>query len=240
MPGGGPADKANFTALLSTCRSKLNAAGTADGKTYDLTMAQSAGKKHIDDVDWATINSNGSLSHVNLMTYDFHGAFDPKTGHQSPLYANPQDSFTAPVNTQFNVDWAFRYLTGSGGAPPEGTKSFPSNKVSIGMAFYTRGWSNVTGGIDVDGGGADGLFGTGRQRARRQLGTRRTERAQQDLTSSKPAAVGKKISDNAAKAHFLYSSSQQALYTYDTVEVGRGEDQLLQEQELRRHVQLGD
>src|SRR5262245_56774 len=40
MPGGGPADTANFTALLSTLRSKLNAAGTADGKTYDLTFAQ--------------------------------------------------------------------------------------------------------------------------------------------------------------------------------------------------------
>src|SRR5207237_7165927 len=125
MPGSSSADTANFTSLLSTCRSKLDAAGTADGKTYDLTIAASAGKTNIDAIQWPNIQSY--VAQVNLMTYDFHGAFDPMTGHQSSLYANPNDGFAAPIKTQYNVDWAFRYLTGAGGAPPEGTKSFPAS-----------------------------------------------------------------------------------------------------------------
>jgi len=51
VPAGGPADTANFTALMSTCRSKLTAAGTADGKTYDLTVAVSANKTHLNKID---------------------------------------------------------------------------------------------------------------------------------------------------------------------------------------------
>src|SRR5262249_35026069 len=60
-PHGTGADAANFTALLTSCRSKLDAAGTADGKTYDLTIAVSAGKDHMDAIEWSNIQSKVNM-----------------------------------------------------------------------------------------------------------------------------------------------------------------------------------
>jgi chitinase len=215
MPNGSSADVANFTSLLSTCRSKLDAAGTADGRTYDLTIAASAGKPNMDNIQWSSISSYVNM--VNLMTYDFHGAWETMTGHQASLYANPNDGFAAPLKTQYNTDWAFRYLTGAGGAPPEGTKSFPASKVSIGMAFYTRGWAGVSGGIDVDGGGADGLYGSGNSTLAGDWGPG-GQNGLGKIYDLKAAGGWKEIWDNSAKAHFLYNSSLGQLYTYDSVQ----------------------
>ncbi|RXG60007.1 hypothetical protein Avbf_10087 [Armadillidium vulgare] len=38
------------------------------------------------------------LDHINIMTYDYHGSWDRKTGHVSPLYAHPDDT-----NLYFNT-----------------------------------------------------------------------------------------------------------------------------------------
>src|SRR5262245_7349702 len=84
------------------------------------------------------------------------------------------------------------------------------------MAFYTRGWRHVSGGIDVDGGGADGLFGSGGSALSGNWGPG-GQNGLNKIYELKSTGGWKEIWDNSAKAHFLYSSSQAALYTYDTV-----------------------
>ena len=40
------------------------------------------------------------LDFINVMTYDLHGAWDPQTGHNSPLYRSSSDE---GINVFFNV-----------------------------------------------------------------------------------------------------------------------------------------
>ncbi len=215
MPHGSAADTANFTELLRVCRAKLDAAGTADGKSYELTAAVSAGKSKLDKIQWSTINSEGLLDHVYLMTYDYHGAFDTSmAGHQSSLYASANDGFPAPINTEFNVDFSFNYLTAVKGMPP--------GKVSIGMAFYTRGWGNVTPGtgVDLDGNGTkDGLFGsiTGNNPALAGDWGPGGQNGLNKIFTLKGQTGWEELWDDSAKAHVLYNRSQNVLYTYDSV-----------------------
>jgi chitinase len=202
MPYGSTADKANLTALLQQCRTALNNAGAADGRTYDLTAAVSAGHNNLDQIDWAAINTNNSLNMVNIMTYDFHGGFDAKTGHQSALYMSSHDTFPDPIHSEFNASWAFNYL--------KNTKAFPASKLSIGMAFYTRGWNNVSGGWNGLGGSGGGTlpgdWGIGGQGSLNKI------------YQLKGAGGWTEIWDPDAHAHFLYSSSQATLYTYDSLQ----------------------
>ncbi|KAG0711282.1 Acidic mammalian chitinase [Chionoecetes opilio] len=120
--GGKPADKENFILLLSDLKEALHANGMM------LTAAVSAGKGTID----AAYDIPGMAQHldmVNLMTYDFHGDWDPYTHHQSGLYAHPDDTGD---NAYFNQDFAVRYWI---------EKGMPANKISQGVPLYGRCWT---------------------------------------------------------------------------------------------------
>jgi len=60
------------------------------------------------------------LDHINVMTYDFHGQWDHKTGHVSPLYAHPEDS-----DPKFNTDYAITFWINSGADPYKLIMGFP-------------------------------------------------------------------------------------------------------------------
>ena len=64
----GPADSANFTALLQELRNQLDAQGAADGRTYLLTIAAPAGPSHIANIQLALIHP--LLDWINLMNLD--------------------------------------------------------------------------------------------------------------------------------------------------------------------------
>jgi chitinase len=71
--------------------------------------------------------------------YGFHGAgsdnsWEPhRTGHQGNLYRDAQD----PYPFEFSVERAIRAYTGAGVNP---------RRLTIGFAFYGRGWQGVTPG----------------------------------------------------------------------------------------------
>lgn len=126
--GGGPADAGNFTLLMRQIRDSLNALELQHNEQYLLTAAVGASQAHMSNVQWNNIVP--LLDMINLMSYDFFGAWDANANHNSPLHA------PACGDPSFNIDSAFRALTTVYGVP--------ANKINIGVAFYGRTQSGYT------------------------------------------------------------------------------------------------
>jgi GH18 family chitinase len=121
---GTPADKANFTLLMRQIRDSLNVLGAQRNKTLLLTAAVSAAPSNMANVEWANIAQ--ILDIINLMSYDFYGAFDSRCNHNSPLYATGGTGASAG----FSLDEAVTTLMQTYGVP--------ANKIAAGLAFYGR------------------------------------------------------------------------------------------------------
>jgi len=148
---------ANYVDMMRILREKLDAASAADGKQYLLTIAAPASSWILGGMQLGEYAQY--LDFVNMMTYDFHGAWNGHVGPQAGLYPDPRDTETAGlVMPVLNAEWAYHYFRGV--LPPE--------KINIGIPYYTRGWKNVTkgslpGGLwgtaPSSGAGADGIDG---------------------------------------------------------------------------------
>jgi chitinase len=138
------AEKTQFTKLMQSLRSKLDAQGQKDDKYYQLSAAVTTNHNKI-----AFINPDVTtplMDSVNVMAYDFHGAFDPVTGHNAPLYANSKDT-----DPKFNASSAMKEYAE--------TYKVPKNKLLMGIPFYGRGWGDVEPTEIVK--GLPGLFAPG-------------------------------------------------------------------------------
>ena len=153
-PGGGgldgnvarPEDKRNFTLLLQAVRQKLDAAGTADGTRYLLTIAAPAGYDKIANIEPAAIAA--TVDWVNVMNYDYFGAWDPSfTANHAPLRANPAMPAGPQLASQYNVASSIGQYLAAG---------VPAQQLVMGLPAYGRSWRGVPAAND-------GLFqpGTG-------------------------------------------------------------------------------
>ncbi|MFA8299882.1 MAG: glycosyl hydrolase family 18 protein [Hyphomicrobiales bacterium] len=125
---GSPADTDNFTKLIRELRAALTDLGKDTGKTYLLTSAFSTDIEKMKSIDWDAVVP--LLDMINVMTYDYFGAWDNTTNHNAPLYASGQG------NPNFNINSSYKYLVD--------TYHIPSSKVNIGVAFYGRAQSGVS------------------------------------------------------------------------------------------------
>jgi chitinase len=136
---GGAEDSANFTALLAEFRRQLDAVRPG----LLLSIAAGAG------VDKIRVTNPGtyaqSLDFINVMTYDFHGSWDAQTNHHSALFASPQDPSTGDQKFYNSNDAIEAFLS----------RGVPASKLSLGIGFYGRGWTNVPDG------GRHGLYQSG-------------------------------------------------------------------------------
>uniref|UniRef100_A0A8B9KJV3 chitinase n=1 Tax=Astyanax mexicanus TaxID=7994 RepID=A0A8B9KJV3_ASTMX len=124
--GSPPEDKQRFTLL---CK-EMKAAFVDEGRITKLprlilSAAVPAGKKDI-DTGYEISELGNHLDFVNVMTYDFHGAADNFTGHNSPLYQGAQDQGDQVF---LNTDYAMRYWRDNG---------IPVEKLRMGFATYGR------------------------------------------------------------------------------------------------------
>lgn len=129
-----PQDATNFATLLSEFRAALDEAGHQDQTKYSLSIAAPAGIDTIQAIQnhdphtWQTVAQ--AVDHLNLMSYDFHGAWDTKTNHQSALYPAPQDPNSQDlIKNKYNIDSAVTIYEELG---------FPSSKIVVGIPAYVR------------------------------------------------------------------------------------------------------
>jgi chitinase len=124
-----PQDKENFTKLMQEFRKQLHEAGKNVHADYLLTAFLPASAAKI-DAGFEVPDIFGPLSFATVQGYDFHGAWEPTTNHQSNLYTSPSD----PASPSFSDDQVVNaYL--SRGAPPK--------ELVVGVPFYSRGWTGV-------------------------------------------------------------------------------------------------
>jgi chitinase len=126
-----PEDKRNYTLLLKELRRQLDARGVLDGRKYYLSIASAAGDDKIRNLEPAGIAE--ACDWINIMTYDFAGGWDKKTGHQAPMFS-PQGRGATNPSTLWTVDGAVRQFLNAGVDP---------KKLVLGVPFYGRGWNGV-------------------------------------------------------------------------------------------------
>jgi len=130
--GSPPEDKQRFTLL---CKEILEAfeKEAADTKRPRLllTAAVAAGKGNIDN-GYEIAEIAKYLDFINVMSYDMRGAWDPVTGHNSPLFPTSSDQGEL---VYFNVDFAMKYWRDQGA---------PLEKLMMGFATYGRTFRTIS------------------------------------------------------------------------------------------------
>lgn len=173
-------DPENYIKFLKLMRNKLQANGMGDYIIGQCTVA--APEKAIFPIREVVSH----LDELRIMTYDFAGAWDNNVAHQ----ANPLLSSHGKYSTEEAVKF---YL--DAGVPPE--------KLMIGAAFYSRGWSGTDGlGKKATGNSPDHQFSE-------EMGVVPYHMLPM------PGAV--EMWDDEAKAGYSYDASKKVLNTYDTI-----------------------
>lgn len=144
-------DKKRLTLLLQELRMAVEIeAVTQNRARLLLAAAVSAGKSKI-DAGYEVSEISKSLDMINLMAYDFHGAWDIQTGHNSPLVSRGNESGEL---VYWNLESASIYWL---------QKGAPKEKLNIGVPTYGRTFTlsnpRFTGvGAPVSGAGEAGLY----------------------------------------------------------------------------------
>jgi chitinase len=150
--GSPPEDKHGFTML---CQETLDAFILEGQQTSRprlmVTAAVGVGKETIDD-GYEIPEISAILDYVSLMTYDLNGAWDPFTGHNSPMYSRSDET---EEQSYLNVEWATTNWLAGGGI---------REKLTLGIPTYGRSFTledgsvNGMGAPSIGDGGPPGEF----------------------------------------------------------------------------------
>ncbi|XP_060700993.1 acidic mammalian chitinase-like [Hemiscyllium ocellatum] len=127
-----PEDKQRFTALVKELREAFKTEGESSGKDRLLLTAAVAGGKDTIDAGYEITEISKYIDFICVMTYDFHGAWENITGHNSPLYRGSTDEGKF---IYFNVDFAMKYWRDGG---------IPAENLIVGFPTYGRSFTLST------------------------------------------------------------------------------------------------
>ena len=151
--------------------------------TYTVSLACAADPEK---VQFSLEKYHPYLDEFHIMTYDFADGNwgDNIATHHTNLYSTEY--------TKYSIDQSVKYYM---------SKGVPSNKIMIGVAFYSRGFANTDGlGKACNGGSPDMSW----------------ERGIVDYKAL-PVQGATEMWDDGAKASYSYDPKKRVLNSYDTV-----------------------
>ncbi|XP_008556588.2 acidic mammalian chitinase-like [Microplitis demolitor] len=120
--GGSAKDVKNFVELVKVLRQRFDKEGLI--LSAAVAAAESSASKSYDIAEMSKY-----LDFINLMAYDFHGAWEPTTGLNAPLHAAASDSYEA---RGLNSEAAVKYWL---------SKGAPKEKLILGVPTYGRAFT---------------------------------------------------------------------------------------------------
>ncbi|XP_041771501.1 chitinase-3-like protein 1 [Anopheles merus] len=115
-----PYDKRNFVLMLSELALALRSHGL-------LLTAALAASETIASISYDITGIVPHLDFINLMAYDYNGAWSNFTGHNAPLFAGPSDQndFQRTLNVQHSINYWL-------------SQGAPASKMVLGVPAYGR------------------------------------------------------------------------------------------------------
>ncbi|XP_013145577.1 PREDICTED: mucin-5AC [Papilio polytes] len=129
--GGKPKDRENYAKLVRELRDEFERESEKTGKPrLLLTMAVPAGIEYIQKgFDIETLNKY--LDWMNLLSYDYHSAFEPAVNHHAPLYPLEEPNEYS-VDNELNIDYTIKFYLENGA---------DRNKLVLGIPTYGRSYT---------------------------------------------------------------------------------------------------
>ncbi|KAI5637311.1 glycosyl hydrolases family 18 domain-containing protein [Phthorimaea operculella] len=144
--GGKPKDREHYAKLVKELREEFERESEKTGKPrLLLTMAVPAGIEYIQKgFDVKTLNQY--LDWMNLLTYDYHSAFEPAVNHHAPLYPLEEPNEYS-VDNELNIDYTIKYYLENGA---------DRDKLVLGIPTYGRSYTLFNKDATEIGSPADG------------------------------------------------------------------------------------
>ncbi|APJ03450.1 glycoside hydrolase family 18 protein [Silvanigrella aquatica] len=170
FPGGGGAvtklanegylvEKSRYTSLIKELRIALDNKFTGIFKKQ-LSAAVSASPSKLASIDFNNLKDD--FDFINIMSYDLYGAFSRYPNHQAALHAKPiasvygtsesenqiKDEAGNPITVSSQIQTNkqnFKSYSAEGAIKTilENNPEFPSQKLVLGAAAYSRGWHTI-------------------------------------------------------------------------------------------------
>ncbi len=183
----GPQDTPDYTALMQTFRGAVNQASDANGEHYlltaDVSPNQYAAAQQLQLPQLAK-----SLDWFNVMTLDFHGAWEKQSDFTSNLLPDPNDPQAA--NDKFSIVQSVQYYEQHG---------VPADKIALEIPYYAHAWTGVA---NVN----NGLYQSA-------TGASPEDQAAYSVVVNQPGTVHY---DPVTASIWKYDPASQTFYSYDT------------------------
>ncbi|XP_076717774.1 acidic mammalian chitinase-like [Callospermophilus lateralis] len=149
--GSPPQDKHLFTVLVQEIREAFEEEAKKNNKPRLLITAAVAGGISTIESGYEIPQLSQYLDYIHVMTYDLHGPWEGRTGHNSPLYKYGTET---GYSSYLNVDYIMKYWRDNGASAEKLIVGFPT----YGHNFLLRNPSNHGIGAPASGAGPAGPY----------------------------------------------------------------------------------